>query len=92
MKIEIKKSSQLISEIPELNQTYNHPWNHRLFKKISKSDIQIIEDFFNSQNESDKDKYFYNLNRFFLDNPDKPKNWKFISEILSNMGSIRYRR
>lgn len=77
--------------IPELEATRNHPWNKRLFKKLTADDLTIIKTWFAMQDGLDKNQYFHNLHRMFLDMPNKPKNWALISEILSNMGTLKYK-
>jgi len=64
----------------------NRPHYNRLFKRLNKSDILIIEKFIEDHDHLDYSRFEHTLNRFFLFR-DKPKNFTMILEFLmiSNM-------
>lgn len=53
----------------------------RLFEKLKKHEIEILEKFILENESLGKNDFIYKLNRFFLDK-EKPKNWTIITEIL----------
>lgn len=53
----------------------------KVFKKLSANDIDIVNSFFICE-YADIHDAMSKCNRLFLDKIDKPKNWKFISEVI----------
>lgn len=75
----------------ELDAVANHPWTKRVFIKLTPSDLEIVNNFLAEHRTSTKSEYFYDMVRMFLGNPNKPKNWKYIEEILSCTGTRIYK-
>lgn len=61
----------------------NHAWLHKVYDRLSKSDIQICEEFIQSHDHLPKGEFEYAINRMFLDKPNKPKNYPMILEMLT---------
>ena len=60
----------------------NDPWYSRLYPKLKEKDLGIIRSFLIDNEKLSNSDFEFKLNRFFLNNDDKPKNWKYILEFL----------
>lgn len=60
-----------------------HDWLGRLYKKLRKEEVEIAVNFLIQNADSSKDVFFFKINRMFLDNSNKPKNFLLIMELLS---------
>lgn len=60
-----------------------HPWLRKSFNKLSSSDIEICVKFIEENDNEGKSSFDQLVNRLFIDNKTKPKNWKIILELLS---------
>jgi len=58
-----------------------HPWLKRSFIKLTKKELEICINFLNETKDISKDEFAIKTVRLFLDK-EKPKNWKFIEELL----------
>lgn len=65
-----------------------HPWLSRLYKNLSEYELGLIFDFCSMHASKNKDEFEFILNRLYLDDYEKTKNYKKIKEILSNINSI----
>jgi hypothetical protein len=66
-----------------------HPWIKKSFAKLNKADIDFIIAFFN-RDITNRDDAMLICNRLFMDQVNKPKNWKIISELISCGITFRY--
>lgn len=64
------------------NELKNHAWLGKQYKKLTKNDIKLATVFIKEKNHLSKNDFELAVNRMFLDNSNKPKNWKIISELL----------
>ncbi len=60
-----------------------HAWLGRIFKRLSKSELQIAKDFIQSHESTPQQEFEFAVNRMFLGKADKPKNYTMILELLS---------
>lgn len=68
----------------------NHPWiGKKLMNRLSFEDKEIILKFLDENLSLDPSQFELKINRLWMDQKDKPKRWKEILEILSNMNSKR---
>ena len=61
-----------------------HAWFNRVYKKLNAADIKFCEEYLNNNKHLDKNEFEFKVVRIFLDNPNKPKNWTLIQELLAN--------
>ncbi len=73
--------------LQRLESFKSHAWMKRLYKKISKRDETFLEETIREHANLDKNAFEMMVNRLFLDKP-KPKNWKYIIELLSNSNTF----
>jgi len=81
--------SILFMEHKALTELKSHPWLGRLFKKLTKSDEHLINDFISKNIGLDKSSFEIEINRLFLDK-ERPKRFNEICEILSCFNSRRF--
>lgn len=73
-----------------LNKFYSfkdHAWLKKSYSKLSNTSIELAEDFLRINESLNKDDFEFKVNRLFLDNSNKPKEWVVITELLSNSNS-----
>lgn len=62
-------------------------WGHAYYKKfmfkLKDLELAIIADFIKENEDLSRDDFVYKVNRMFLDNPNKPKNYALIQELLT---------
>ncbi len=73
-----------------LNEMINQPYCAIHRKKLKKSDFDLILNFIARTLNDDPNERMLKINRLFIDQPDKPKNWLYISELLTMMNSREY--
>ncbi len=61
----------------------NHAWLKKPFSRLNKAELDMALSFIDSNDHLDKGSFEYAINRMFLDNPDKPKHFKEILELLT---------
>jgi hypothetical protein len=61
----------------------SHPWLGRSWQKLSETDRQAVLSFIEAFKDLDIGPFELKINRLFLDQPEKPRRWKEISEILT---------
>lgn len=61
-----------------------HAWFKRVFKRLSREEIALAERTLLANDAKGKDDFERFCNRLFLDDPDKPKHWMEIRELLAN--------
>lgn len=61
----------------------SHPFLDRLFKRLSKNEIQLALEFLDSTATLGKNEFIPAMNSLFLDIKDRPKRWKEITELLN---------
>lgn len=64
-----------------------HPWFSRYYNKLSTTDLKIINNFLYENRALGKDAFEKKVVRMFLDNPDRPRRWSIIIELLANANS-----
>lgn len=72
-----------------LDYMKNHPWMNRIYKRLNTNEIKILSDFLDQNLLDSRNDFEGKINRLFLGLENKPKRWKEITEILSNINSIR---
>jgi hypothetical protein len=65
----------------------NHPWLKKSWGKLKIAERDFARQFLNDHANLDRGQFEFKVNRMFLDQPIKPKNWTIISELLSNANS-----
>ena len=65
--------------LESLKESYR--WK-RLLPQLSQKDMETVESFINSNSTASKDEFVHRLNRMFLDQPNKPRKWALITELL----------
>lgn len=67
----------------KLEQLKTHAWFGRVFKRLSKSELELARSFLQSHDDLAKAEFEFAVNRMFLDKP-KPKHWVEILDLLAN--------
>lgn len=60
-----------------------HPWLRKLYNKLKKEEILICYKFIKTNELLNQSDFEIAINRMFLDNKNKPKNYTLILELLS---------
>lgn len=60
-----------------------HPWHKRTFLKMSPEHLRTITDFIARNGGLTTEPFELAVNRLYIDQLEKPKKWKEISEFLS---------
>jgi hypothetical protein len=60
-------------------------------RDLKKSDMEFIDQFLDRTSHHDPNDRQLLINRLFMDNPNKPKNWLLIMEFLQFINSRHYR-
>lgn len=63
-----------MSRMDNFNKLKLHPIHRNLFKKLSKMELKMCEDFINETESLSIDDFAFKCNRWMLDKP-KPKNY-----------------
>jgi hypothetical protein len=58
-----------------------HPWFNKVYKKLSASERWACRDFIIRNAKADPHEFESAINRWFLDNNQKPKNWTSMMEL-----------
>lgn len=66
----------------KFDELKNHPYLSKLFKKLKNEDLIFCEKFLEETKALTKDEFATKVIRLNLDNPNKPKAWKEIEELL----------
>lgn len=66
-----------------------HPWHKRIWGKLGEIDRLFIERFALEHFSKDRNAFEMKVNRVFMDQPEKPKRWKEILEVLTVYNSRR---
>lgn len=59
-----------------------HPWLGKAYKRLSMAERELVRRFIVDNNNLDKGAFEFKVNRMFLDQPNKPKNYTTILELL----------
>lgn len=70
------------------NLIYQDPWYSRLAKKLTEKDLLKIDGFIAENGDLPIAEWEFKLNRLFLDQIEKPKNWALIMEFLMISGKV----
>lgn len=65
---------------------YAHAFYGPLYRKLTKTDIQAADAFFDAHGSLPLDQYCHEVQRWFVDQP-KPKNWTAVNELLLVAGT-----
>ncbi len=82
----------ILLRMKNLNDLKEHPWISKLFGKINQKDMDFLIYEIEESDGLDTDQWESRINRLFIDNPNKPKRWKELSEILSSINSRTKRK
>ncbi len=66
----------------------NHPFYERVFKKLNKAEVMIALDIIHMLKDASRDEFEAQINRVFLDRPDKTRHYKEIVELLSATNTL----
>lgn len=80
---------EILSSEEVMEYLENHAYLKKSFAKLSKLDIAILESFFEEEYPT-KNAAMERVNRLFLDQSLKPKNWTTISELAAAGVTFRY--
>lgn len=50
-----------------------HVMHHRMFKRLTAAELQLCRDFLRDNESLDRHAFAHKVNRWFLDQPNKPK-------------------
>jgi hypothetical protein len=86
MIIDMTKESQSkrLAALEEMKTRYPHA---KRFAQLSKKEVTILYDFVKENDHLAKDDFMLKVSRHFLGDPNKPKNWGIIDELLCNINS-----
>lgn len=65
-----------------------HSWFNKIWLKLSKQEIALCEEFICKNKDLDKTAFEMAVNRMFLEQNQKPKNWTIICELLTCSNSF----
>jgi hypothetical protein len=65
-----------------------HPWLKKAFGKLSAAERTLARDFIDRHDQLLPGDFEYRVHRMFMDQPEKPKNWTVINELLVCCNSI----
>jgi hypothetical protein len=88
--IEIKKTLYyhvVMTRLEKFESLQNHPWLKKSWGKLKTVEREIARQFLNENAQLDRGQFEFKVNRMFLDQPNKPKNWTIILELLANANS-----
>lgn len=60
-----------------------HPRHSKMIAKLSLFDLAYCDAWIQANDELDQNDFEMRVNRMFMDNPDKPKNWATIMEVIA---------
>lgn len=66
------------------NDLRKHPVINKMFKKLTKSELQFCTDFIMECSDLTDAQFIAKANRLFIDQKEKPRNWKDIADLMSN--------
>ncbi len=61
-----------------------HPRHSKLVAKLTAADRDFCEQWIADRAEMNADDFELAVNRMFMDNPNKPKHWPTIMELISS--------
>lgn len=76
-----------MTRLQKFESLRDHYWLKKSFKKLSKEEILLTREFIQDREHLNEEGFELAVNRMFLDQSVKPKNWIVISELLSNCNS-----
>lgn len=71
-----------MSRLTYLTSKKGHPHYGKLFKRLAGDEVAEILDFIGKHEHFNKAEFEFAVNRMHLDQPNKPKNWTIIQELL----------
>jgi hypothetical protein len=68
-----------------------HPWLKKVYRKLTVEELSFVFAFLKENAGLDKGAFELKVNRLFLDQPNKPKHYREILELLtcSNSASLK---
>lgn len=63
----------------------SHPWHAKRLAKLRPPERAFAESFIAAHGGASADDWQLRVNRLFLDDPQKPKNWTLIIDLLANI-------
>lgn len=67
-----------------------HAWHGKVFAKLKKSEVEQCQTFLRENESLDIVTYEQKVQRMFLDQSEKPKNWTVMNELLISAGIIQH--
>ena len=61
-----------------------HPMLHKLFSKLTKSELEMVTKFVHENNDLEKNEYMFKANRWLL-NEEKPKHYSDMWAIITQV-------
>lgn len=77
------------NRLKRFREYWTHPWFKRVIKKLGAADIAFAESWIKRHEHLDLNDFQFATNRMFLDDPNKPKKWTIIVELISNANTLR---
>lgn len=60
-----------------------HPWLQKAYRKLKRAELDLAHKFIAENDALSQGDFEHKVNRMFLFQPDKPKNWTIILELLT---------
>ena len=67
----------------KLESYFSHPHLKKKISSLKASELSLAREFIEKNRDLNQSDFELKTNRFFLDDPNKPKNWVTICELLS---------
>lgn len=64
-----------------------HPWLHKAYRRLKADELEAARRFLRDNAALSKDAFVMAVQRMYLGNPAKPKNWAIINELLTCAGT-----
>lgn len=72
------------------NDLIEGPWYSKIWKRLRKPEIQIIDQFINETLDLNPNDRELKINRLFMDSKTRPRQWKDILDLLAGANSRDY--
>ena len=72
-----------MNRLEEFEALADHPWLGRIFKRLTQSDLRLAREFILCHEDKSVGEFELLMNRMFLDQKEKTKNYRIIQELLS---------
>lgn len=72
-----------MSRLAAFKALSNHPWFGRIYAKLTAPALIMALAFLEDNKDLSGDDFAFKVNRMFLDQPNKPKGWQIIMDLLT---------